>query len=305
MKMRNPRHALQQTWRSTPRWAVASLAAGVLVASLWMGFHHRPGTNVGQPGDRALVDWRLDGLPSALPLFGPIVPARLLERSYADARALITRETGIRIPRQVPDYHVQLILRNSIEKGIPLPIYVRLIHLESRFDSSAVNRSSGTFGYMQLSPRTFESIATVLNLRGGRTVSNNLSVGAALLRRQFDYWTRHGVTDPLKAWEMALACYRLGDQSPRLASEVPEPARDFVDYVMSNLSPAAAEGSPATLLDEPALAGLGGRTWAPLALGPVTSTGPWDSLPVAGQLDAPRPSQRELIVPPRPRRARR
>jgi len=148
-------------------------------------------------------------------------------------RFLIFAKSGIVVPKNVPEEHLTAIKENSEKMGIPLSIYVKVIQHESRFDSSAVNPTSGAFGYMQMMPRTFNHIYDILSLNGGRTATNNLMCGCKLLKQSHDYWYKRK-NNTKQAWEMALACYAMGDSLPRAMGRVPEAVRDYVNYIIKD-----------------------------------------------------------------------
>ena len=47
------------------------------------------------------------------------------------------------------------------------------------------------------------------------------------------YWYKRR-NDRQEAWEMALACYAMGDSIPRAIGRVPDSVKDYVNYVMKN-----------------------------------------------------------------------
>lgn len=146
-------------------------------------------------------------------------------------RFKIYEETGMLIPGKVSEEHLQTMWDNAKDNNIPLKIYLRVIQHESNFDSTAVNSSSGAFGFMQTMPITFNHLYKALKLEGGRTAVNNLKVGAELLRKNFAYWIGKK-KDSTEAWEMSLACYAMGDSLPRALNRVPGGVQDYIDYVM-------------------------------------------------------------------------
>ncbi len=147
-------------------------------------------------------------------------------------RFLIYSKSGIIVPKNVPATHLEAIRKNAEKTGIPLSIYVRVIYHESGFDSSATNPSSSASGYMQLTSSTFKHFYDVLSLKGGNTAINNLICGSTLLKQNHEYWYKR-MNDQEKAWQMALACYAIGDSLPRILGKVPESAQNFVNYVMN------------------------------------------------------------------------
>lgn len=156
-----------------------------------------------------------------------------LKNSQDYIRFVIYAKSGILVPATVPDEHLLAIKHNAEKMKIPLSIYVRVIHHESRFDSSAVNKTSGAMGYMQMMPRTFNHIYEVLSLKGGNTALNNLACGSKLLKQSYDYWYKKK-NDQDEAWQMALACYAMGDSLPRALGRVPSSVKDYVNYVMKH-----------------------------------------------------------------------
>jgi soluble lytic murein transglycosylase-like protein len=112
---------------------------------------------------------------------------------------------------------------------IPLSIFLKVIFFESTFDSAAVNKNSGAFGYMQLMPRTFKSIYNKLELVGGKTTVNNLICGGYLLKQNFDYWYKRNKTKK-ESWELALACYVMGDSLPKALGRMPR-SKEVTTYV--------------------------------------------------------------------------
>jgi hypothetical protein len=156
-----------------------------------------------------------------------------LKNSDDYIRFTIYNKSGIMVPENVPDNHLTAIKNNAEKMGIPLSIYVRVINHESRFDSSATNSSSGAMGYMQLMPGTFRHFYDVLSLRGGNTALNNLMCGSRLLKQNYDYWYKRK-NNQEEAWQMALACYAMGDSLPRALGRVPESVKGYVNYVMQN-----------------------------------------------------------------------
>lgn len=155
-----------------------------------------------------------------------------VKNSNTYTRFEIFKESGIVVPENVPENHLSAIKHNAIKMGIPLSIYVRVINHESSFDSAAVN-PSGAKGYMQLMPGTFNHLYDVLSLKGGHTSINNLLCGSSLLKQNYDYWYKRK-NDQQEAWQMALACYAMGDSLPRALGRVPEAVQGYVNYVMKN-----------------------------------------------------------------------
>lgn len=154
-----------------------------------------------------------------------------LKMSKEYLRYKMYEETGIMVPDKVPEKHLQTIFKNAADKKVPMKIYLRVIFFESSFDSTAVNTKTGAFNYMQMMPGTFDYLYKELKLHGGRTTVNNLIVGAELLRREHKYWSKRRADDNL-AWEMALACYLMGDSLPKAMDVVPKAAREYVDNIL-------------------------------------------------------------------------
>lgn len=173
------------------------------------------------------VDYLLDNAQDYV--YGQVMDSFKISEDYL--RFQMYKETGIVIPGKVSQQHLQAISTLAENKKVPLKIYLRVIYHESRFDSTAVNPSSGAFGYCQMMPTTFNSLYAALKLEGGKTAINNLTVGAELLARKFAYWRARKGSNR-EAWEMALACYAMGDSLPMQINRVPEAVRPYVNYVL-------------------------------------------------------------------------
>lgn len=143
----------------------------------------------------------------------------------------VYQKSGIAVPDQVPLTHLKLIKKLSDDNKIPLSILVRIINHESRFDSSVVNQTSGALSYMQIVPGTFKHFCKVLKLDGKNTVYNNLICGTELLKQNYRFWYKKR-RNRNKAWEMALACYTIGDSLPMKTGSVPESVQSYIKYVM-------------------------------------------------------------------------
>jgi len=173
------------------------------------------------------VDYLLDNAQGYV--YDQVMDSFMVSEDYL--RYKMYDETGIIIPERVSEQHLKAIAELSAEKKVPLNIYLRVIYHESRFDSSAVNKSSGAFGYCQTMPVTFNHFYSAMKLEGGKTAINNLTIGAELLAKKFNYWVERGRNDT-DAWEMALACYAMGDSLPRAMNAVPNSVRPYVNYVL-------------------------------------------------------------------------
>lgn len=173
------------------------------------------------------VDYLLDNAYDYV--YDQVEDSFLVSEDYL--RYKMYKETGIVVPERVTEDHLKAIAELSADKKIPLNTFLRVIYHESRFDSSAVNSSSGAFGYCQTMPVTFNHFYSALKLEGGKTAINNLTIGAELLAKKFNYWSERG-RDETGAWEMALACYAMGDSLPRAMNAVPNSVRPYVNYVL-------------------------------------------------------------------------
>lgn len=162
-------------------------------------------------------------------VYGQVQDSFLVSDAYL--RYKMHKETGITVPKKVSSVHLQTIATLAEKNDLPLKIYLRVIYHESSFDSTAVNKTSGAFGYCQTMPSTFDYLYDKLNLEGGRTAINNLTIGASLLSKEYKYWRKRRNTS-MAAWEMALACYAMGAKVPRELDAVPEVVRPYVDYVL-------------------------------------------------------------------------
>ena len=154
-----------------------------------------------------------------------------LLRSADYLRYEIYKETGMIIPNKVSGPHLVSIVLESRSRSIPLKIMLRVIKRESGFDSTAVNPTSRAWGYMQTVNGTFNAFYQSMHLQGGKTTTNNIKVGAARLKYGFDYWSSRRSNENEK-WELALACYAMGDSLPRALNRVPDGVKDYVNYVM-------------------------------------------------------------------------
>ena len=163
-------------------------------------------------------------------LYVQLMDSFLLSPEYL--RYSIFKETGIQVPRRVSDEHLALLAKEVRDQKMPMKLVLRVIKHESGFDSTAVNPSSGAWGFMQTVNGTFDWYYGKMNLSGGRTTSNNIKVGVQRLKDGFDYWKgRQGRTDQ-QCWELSLACYAIGDSLPRAINAVPDGVKDYINYVM-------------------------------------------------------------------------
>lgn len=96
------------------------------------------------------------------------------------------------IPRTFGFREIDTVISVSHKYGVPEPIAFRLIYVESRFDSTAVNKTSGCWGYMGLSPKYFTAKNRFENIEQGL---------AFLSARRF----------ALGSWEDALSYYNSGE----------------------------------------------------------------------------------------------
>lgn len=162
-------------------------------------------------------------------VYKDVMDSLLLSPNYL--RYDVFRETGIMFPSKVSDRHVVAIVTEARSRSIPMKIMLRVIKHESGFDSSVVNSSSGAWGFMQTVNGTFNWYYQKMNLSGGKTTLNNIKVGASRLKDGFTYWSTRR-TDENEKWELALACYAIGDSLPRALNRVPDGVKDYVNYVM-------------------------------------------------------------------------
>ena len=145
----------------------------------------------------------------------------------------ILLESGILVPNRVPISHLRSMIHNADSFRIPLSIYIRMIKHESEFDSCALNES-GAFGYCQLLPSTFDKWSRKLSIIGkkiNKSSSNNLLLGAMILRREFNIWKK-GSDNEKHTWELAVAAYEQGDLMVKDSNGVPFPAKNYVKYIM-------------------------------------------------------------------------
>lgn len=122
---------------------------------------------------------------------------------------LIYQESGIVIPKHVPDKHVKLMVEQADKYNIPKRILFRLIAKESKYGKQSENICTGAHGYMQVMPATLSFISHKLKLKGGNTPENNIKVGTYLLANMYSI-VKHKVPTENMRWQLAVAGYNAG-----------------------------------------------------------------------------------------------
>jgi soluble lytic murein transglycosylase-like protein len=124
------------------------------------------------------------------------------------------------------------LVTKAEETGVPIKIALNIIRHESNFDSNAINPSSNASGYFQCLPSTFKWLYDKLGLDGGKTAKNNIIIGLNRLKFSHDYWANKNV-DSVKAWQLSVAGFAIGDSLPMATREVPDSVRTYVNYVVN------------------------------------------------------------------------
>jgi hypothetical protein len=124
---------------------------------------------------------------------------------------LIESESKIDIPSNTNKEHLKYMFERAIDKKIPISIMFRLVHHESRFDSTAVS-STGAFGYMQLLQSSYKRYCDRLNMEYYPVTSKkNIYIGTEFLSNMYDYWSKKKPKEsPEIIWNYALATYAIG-----------------------------------------------------------------------------------------------
>lgn len=101
---------------------------------------------------------------------------------------------------------------DEVEKyKIPYTIFFRVVDHESGFQFIANSAGSGAFGYCQIMPSTFNSVAKKLGFKEHNQLTN-IKVGAFLLRDAYDRYHKQGY-DVKTSWFKSLVDYSGGDIS--------------------------------------------------------------------------------------------
>lgn len=143
--------------------------------------------------------YRLAGIHSDSTILDHDVDAEML-------RNVISEESGINVPENVPYSDIKLMYDRCQEKDIPVGIFFRLVYFESRYDSTAAS-SAGARGYCQVMPKTFSIWYNKLKLKGGTTMKNNIMVSTELLYHLSLEFNKY---ESRKKWELVLASYNAG-----------------------------------------------------------------------------------------------
>lgn len=149
-------------------------------------------------------------------------------------RYQVYKETGIQIPESMSDDHVAVAVMEAKRQNVPISILLHTIKHESGFDSSALNPSSGAWGYCQTLNATFNGFYKEMNLTGGKIARNNLIVGIARLKFGYTYWKTKRANE-FDRWSLAVACYAIGDSLPRAINAIPDTVKPYVNYIMNGI----------------------------------------------------------------------
>lgn len=129
---------------------------------------------------------------------------------------LIYKESNLSVPDKVSEDHMDIMIDKAEEFDIPYSIMFRVIARESRFNwfnkhGKVLTSGAGAMGYMQIIPGTFNSFYKKLELEGGHTPENNITVGAYYLNKLYKMYN-DSVSDrhELQNWKLPLAAYNAG-----------------------------------------------------------------------------------------------
>ena len=149
---------------------------------------------------------------------------------------IIFKETGVKIPKEVQDVDIDLMIQMAQEYQVPMYIMFNVIQKESGFkwakNGQIITSSAGAKGYMQLMPETYASIAKTLKL-GNMNVENNLRVGAYYLSKLYKRYNFKEDRSNLKTWKLPLAAYNAGPDNI-INNQVPNftETQDYVTKIL-------------------------------------------------------------------------
>ena len=150
---------------------------------------------------------------------------------------IIFKESGVKIPKEVEDKDMLLMMQMAEEYNVPYHIMFNVIQKESTFkwsrNGKIITSSAGARGYMQLMPTTYNYLATELNL-GDMDVENNLRVGAYYLSKLYKIYNKKEDRKNLKTWKLPLAAYNAGPGNI-INNQVPNftETQDYVTKILS------------------------------------------------------------------------
>lgn len=130
----------------------------------------------------------------------------------------IFKSSGIRVPTNVPQGHLQTMYDEAIKNKIPVRIFFRVIQSESEFNSKAYN-GSGASGYMQLMPEAYNRYSHKLRLK--KSPETNIKAGALYLKDLYTYWDKRVSGNEHRKWSLALASYNAGIDNVIRNREIP------------------------------------------------------------------------------------
>lgn len=107
----------------------------------------------------------------------------------------------------MPKQDLDSVLTACDQNKIPVPVILAVIEHESRFQSNAVNKSSGCYGYMQLHPRYFpKNLSPSENIRYGvEYLASNLAKCNGNMVQALDMYSAGHVTGSTKYANTILA----------------------------------------------------------------------------------------------------
>ncbi len=148
-----------------------------------------------------------------------------------DVRNLVYEESGLKIPRRLPDAHLWMMYNTAQDYDIPLTIWFRLIYTESVWDVNSTSRS-GAQSYLQLMPSTYRLYRRRLNLE--KSPKSNINIGAYYLKELYDFW-KPKFSGERQRWAMALASYKQGlSNSMARRRTVPSRSVRYVNWILKN-----------------------------------------------------------------------
>jgi hypothetical protein len=143
-------------------------------------------------------------------------------------KLLVYGESGIKIPKSLPDKHFLVMYNEALKNEIPVKIFFRLIQIESGFDTKSTS-NKGAISYMQLLSGTYNKYCRILNLK--RNSESNIIIGAFYLKEGYNYWSRK-TSDEKYRWALALATYEAGIDNVIRKNGVPKYSKKYVNFIM-------------------------------------------------------------------------
>lgn len=135
-------------------------------------------------------------------------------------KELIYRESGIRISKNLPEKHLDMMMATADYWKIPYKIYFRLGARESDYFSSIKSSPKGAMYYFQIMPGTFKGYAKHILVKK-HTVESNIRVSGFILA---DLYKTYG------NWTKAVAAYNAGTNAVNKYNGVPN-YKETITYV--------------------------------------------------------------------------